>query len=79
MKCFFNLATLTYDPDLLGVEVATIEEARIKAARYLGEVIRDRPGMVWAGEEVRIEVTNKKQVVLFTVAAFGMDASSTAA
>lgn len=61
------------------MEVATIEEARIKAARYLGEVIRDRPGMVWAGGEVRIEVTDEKQVLIFTVAAFGMDAPSIAA
>lgn len=59
--------------------MATIEEARVQAARYLGEVIRHKPGMVWAGEEVRIEVTDEMQVVLFTVAAYGVDAPSTAA
>jgi hypothetical protein len=43
MLCFFNLAGATHDPDDDGIEVATIDQARVLAAKYVGEVIRDRP------------------------------------
>ncbi|HEX8413729.1 MAG TPA: hypothetical protein VF637_07555 [Sphingomicrobium sp.] len=54
MMCFFNLAGAIYDPDLEGYEVATIDQARILAAKHIAEVIRDLPNVVWAGEEVRL-------------------------
>jgi hypothetical protein len=72
--CFFNLAGAVYDPDVEGMELATLGDARLEAARYIGEVIRDKPDLVWAGEEVRVEVTDEHQLVLFTIVAFGVDA-----
>lgn len=58
MRCFFNLAGAVYDPDNLGLDVASIQEARVAAARHIAEVIRDIPGLLWAGEEIRLEVTD---------------------
>jgi hypothetical protein len=78
MLCFFNLAGAIYDPDVVGLEMPTIGEARLEAARYIGEVIRDKPDLVWAGEEVRVEVTDERRLVLFTVAVFGVDAAAVA-
>jgi D-serine deaminase-like pyridoxal phosphate-dependent protein len=78
MLCFFNLAGAVYDPDLEGVEVATIDEARVLAAQNVGEVIRDRPLVVWAGEEIRLEVTDERQLVLFTIVVVGIDAAAAA-
>ena len=48
------------------------------AAQHVAEVIRDRPDAVWAGEEVRLEVTDERQMVLFTIIVFGVDAAATA-
>jgi hypothetical protein len=76
MKCFFNLAGAVYDPDVEGFEVATIDEARSLAAIHVAEVIRDRPNVIWAGEEVRLEVTDKNQTVLFTIIVVGVDAAA---
>lgn len=73
MLCFFNLAGAAYDPDVIGMEMATIDEARIQAARFMGELIRDKPNLAWAGEEMRVEVTDESQLVLFTVITFGVD------
>ena len=78
MQCFFNLAGAIYDPDVKGYEVATIDQARILAAQHIAEVIRDRPGVVWAGEEVRMEVTDERQFVLFTIIVAGVDAAAVA-
>ena len=74
MRYFFNLAGSIYDPDNEGVELATLSDARIAAARFAGEYLRDRPEVVWAGEEFRIEVTDSKRLLLFTFIAVGVDA-----
>jgi hypothetical protein len=76
MLCFFNLAGAAYDPDVEGMELPSIVETRLEAARYIGEVIRDRPNLVWAGEEVRVEVTDARQLILFTIIVPGVDAPS---
>ena len=74
MLCFFNVAGAVYDPDVAGMEMASIGDARIQAAQYIGEVIRDKPQLVWAGEEVRVEVTDAEQLILFTIIVVGVDA-----
>jgi hypothetical protein len=72
MRYFFNLAGATYDPDVEGFEFATPAGARAEAVRYAGEMIRDHPTMVWAGEDFRVEVTDAHQLVLFTVIVLGV-------
>jgi hypothetical protein len=57
--------------------MVSIAEARLEAARYIGQFVRDRPDVVWLGEEVRVEVTDARQLVLFTVIVMGVDAPST--
>jgi hypothetical protein len=77
MLCFFNLAGAIYDPDVEGIEIGSIVDARLEAVRFIGEFIRDRPDLVWAGEEVRVEVTDANQLILFTVIVLGVDAPAT--
>ena len=74
MRCFFNLAGAVHDPDDEGFELADLSEARIQTARFAGEYLRDRPEIVWLGEEFRIEVTDRERAVLFTFIAVGVDA-----
>ena len=76
--CFFNLAGAIHDPDAEELEIATIGQARAIAAQYVGEVIRERPDSVWAGEEVRLEVTDERRLVLITIVVFGVDAAAVA-
>jgi hypothetical protein len=74
MICFFNLAGSIHDPDQEGIEMPSLAGARVEAARYAGELIRDRPDLVWMGEEVRVEVTDERRLILFTVIVLGIDA-----
>jgi hypothetical protein len=79
MLCFFNVAGAVYDPDVDGIEMPSIDDARIEAARFTGELIRDQPELAWAGEEIRVEVTDANQLLLFTIITLGVDAPATAA
>lgn len=74
MRFFFNLAGAVHDPDNEGFDLPNIDEARITAARFAGEYLRDRPEIAWMGEEFRIEVTDSERRVLFTFIAVGVDA-----
>ena len=74
MRYFFNLAGAVHDPDNEGCELASLSDARIEAVKVGGEYLRDRPEVVWLGDEFRVEVTNSKRLVLFTFIALGVDA-----
>ena len=76
-RYFFNLAGAVYDPDNQGFDLPTLGDARVMAAKHAGEVLRDRPGVVWAGEELRVEVTDENRLVMFTLIVVGVDAPST--
>jgi hypothetical protein len=68
------LAGAIYDPDHDGVDLSTFSDARIEAVRFAGELLREKPQLVWMGEEVRVEVTDEERLLLFTVIAAGVDA-----
>jgi phage terminase large subunit-like protein len=74
MRFFFNLAGAVHDPDDEGIELPTISDARIEAARFAGELLRDRPEVVWKGDELRVEITDENQLLLCTFVVVGVDA-----
>jgi hypothetical protein len=78
MRFFFNLAGAVYDPDNEGIELESMSAARIMAAQSAAELIRDRPELVWMGEEARVEVTYSNQLLLFTVIVIGVDSPAAA-
>lgn len=71
---FFNEAGAVYDPDVEGIELASLSDARIQAVKYAAETLRDRPEIVWIGDEYRVEVTDERSLILFTFIALGIDA-----
>lgn len=73
-RYFFNQFNGEFKPDDQGLEFATLNEARLEAVRYAGEVLREHPTLVWTGEDFRIEVTDAKRLVLFTIIVVGIDA-----
>lgn len=73
MRYYFNLAGADYDPDDVGAELSSMHEARLMAAKVAGEMLRERPGLAWTGEELRVEVTDENRLVLFTVIILGVD------
>ena len=73
-RFFFNEIEGEFKPDDQGVELASLDDARLEAVRYAAEVLRDRPSIVWEGDEYRIEVTNAEHLLLFTLIVVGLDA-----
>lgn len=73
-RYFFNLAGAVHDPDDEGIELGNLNEARHEAVKFAAEYIRDRPEIVWSGDELRLEVTNSDKLLQFTLIMFGVDA-----
>jgi hypothetical protein len=73
LRYFFNLAGAVYDPDDEGLELRTVAAARHQAVLACAEFIHDKPDLVWTGDEVRMEVTDSRRTLLFTVVIFGVD------
>jgi len=73
-RFFFNLIGSSADNDDTGVELAGVASARVEAVRYAGQVIRDRPSMVWTSPDVRVEVTDSGRRLLSTIIIMGIDA-----
>ena len=76
MRYFFNIAGAVSDADDEGLELASISDARIEAIRFASEYLRERPEVVWVGDEIRVEVTDQEGVILFTFIAIGVDAAA---
>lgn len=74
MRYFFNQFDGQFKADDEGLELSTINEARLEAVRYAGEVMKDHPTLVWTGQDFRVEVTDGKQLLLFMVIVVGVDA-----
>ena len=74
MRYFFHLAGAVQDSDDMGVELKGLDQAREQAVKFAAEYLRDRPEVVWLGNELRLEVTNSKEMLLFTLIVAGVDA-----
>lgn len=78
MRYFFNIAGALSKSDPVGVEIASMSEARIRAVRFANEYLNERPELVWLGEEFRVEVADERKRLLFTFVAVGVDAPADA-
>jgi hypothetical protein len=73
-RYFFNEFDGDYKVDDRGLDLTSMDQARLEAVRYAGEAMRDQPTLAWSGREFRVEVTDEKQLLLFTVMVVGVDA-----
>lgn len=73
MRYFFNLAGAVHEPDDKGLEIGCLSDARIEAVKFAARYLRERPDLVWLGEEFRVEVTDETGQMLFTFIAVGVD------
>ncbi len=76
MRFFLNLAGAVYDSDNRGDELPDIQAARIYAVTHAVEVIKGRSELAWAGDEVRVEVTDENQLALVTVIVIGVESAA---
>ena len=72
-RFFFNTVDGGRDRDLEGTEYADAAAARIAAIRYAGDVLSDTPDIIWDGKGFRVEVTDEREQLLFTIITFAVD------
>jgi hypothetical protein len=63
---------LTETADLQGAH-----EARVEAARRIGVLLHDHAHQLWADEEWRMDVTDERGLILFTIQVSTMDCAAT--
>ena len=64
-------------PDTDGIELPNWQDARLKAIRYAGEVLRDYPERVTEHRDWRMEVTDDAGLMLFRFDFCAMAAAAT--
>ena len=70
----FDVDDGTPSPDLVGHELANLREARLHAARYAADLIRDADNEVWNGHPWQVQVTDDRRRLLFSLSFMGSDA-----
>ena len=71
---FFHHADGKRDYDREGVELPNDQAAQLEAIRYAGSVLKDDPAAIWDHGAWRVEVTDCRRSLLFTVITIAIDA-----
>lgn len=49
-----------------GVDLASLDDARIEAARRIGELLKEHAGLLWIEQDWRMDVTDQTGLILFS-------------
>jgi hypothetical protein len=60
------------DLDREGAELPDLAAAQVEAARYMAELLRERPGEVWRQGSLRVIVTDADGAMLGVLALIGL-------
>ena len=64
---FFDLEDGVYSGDEEGTELEGAVEARAEAVKLAGACVRERPSLLWRGDEFRVLVFDEARTLLTTV------------
>ena len=76
---FFHFQVRTESHVLLteGAELRGLDEARIEAARRVGDLLKEHAGQIWTDEDWRMDVTNGSGLILFVLSVSALKTSAT--
>ena len=66
-RYFFDLTNGKYEPDVVGTELAGLEEARLESVILSGNLLKENPALFWNAETWLIEVKDDVGLILFTL------------
>ena len=66
-RYFFNRVDGIRDQDTDGLELPSIDHARYEAVAFAADTLKDDSFALWDGGEVRIEVVDSEQILLFAI------------
>ena len=73
-RYFFHLTDGSRERDREGTELVSNAVARVEAIKLTGAVMSEDPDRLWDGREFRVEVTDERARLLFTVITSAQDA-----
>jgi hypothetical protein len=59
-----------------GAELAGTDEARVEAARRIGNLLNEHAGRLWVDEDWRMDVTDETGLILFIIQVSAMNSAS---
>ncbi len=77
---YFHFQVRTESHVLLteGLELKGFDEARIEAARRVGDLLKEHAGQIWTDEDWRMDVTDRKGLILFVLQVLAAKSAATA-
>ena len=60
-----ELRTESHVAETLKVEMEDLTALRLEVARFVGEMLKDHAGQVWADQDWRVDVTDDKGLILY--------------
>jgi hypothetical protein len=63
--------------ETVDVERDDLEGLRIEMARFVGELLRDHAGKIWADRDWRVDVTDEAGLILYVLSIFATDSAAT--
>ena len=70
-RYFFQLRDGKSDRDVEGTELAGVQEARLEAGKLIGACLQNEPGALWTEAEWQLDVSDERDLILFTVLIWG--------
>lgn len=77
MRCVFAISGIKPETIRIEADIDSMSDARREASRYVGELLQEHPMSIWDGDEVRVEVSDHRNLSLFSIVTFGRNAAST--
>jgi len=59
------------------VDTADIPDLRIELAKFVGELLKDHAGKIWADEDWRVDVTDEAGLILYVMHISATDSAAT--
>ena len=78
-RFFFHRTDGYFERDDEGVELESLHAARVEAVTFAGSSLAEEPEQIWNGQDFRVEVTDERGMLLFTVITLAIDAPATRA
>lgn len=76
-KYHIELRTADQVWDTVDFDGADLEALRIQVAQFVGALLRDHAGKIWADKDWRVDVTDEAGMILYALNIFATDSAAT--
>jgi len=73
----FELRTADQVWETVDYQTENIEGLRLEMAQFVGELLKDHAGKIWADKDWRVDVTDENGLILYVMQIFATDSVET--